>query len=381
MLLFLEKESLAYPVISEYNIIMKKISIFVLWIWFLYPQDGQEVKIISVGDVFIHKSILNSVYNAEDKSYNFAFCFEQIKPYLDSVDLGTAWFGGVLDTIGPYTGYPCFKTPKELAYTLKNAGFDILFRTNHTLDYGFKGLKTTTKILKDTGLVQIGAYITEEESKEIHIFEKNGIRIAFLSYTYGMNEIPIPKPWMIKLIDLEEIKKDIDKAKPVCDFIIVALHFGIEYERFPNKQQKRLVRQIAEMGADMIIGSHPHVIQPVEVIELDERKIFVAYSLGNFFCGQRKQYTDTGIMLKYIIARDSNTTYLKDIKYIPTYVAKYKVDDTYKFKILPIEKSIKLYSQDSLKYIGKKNYERMVSAFKETVDHIDNPEINFTKEE
>ncbi len=346
----------------------------------LFCHIPQELTIISVGDIFIHKSLLNSVYNSKEKYYDFYSCFEEVKPYLNSVDLTTAWFGGALDTIGPYTGYPCFKTPQDLAYALRNTGFDLLFRTNHTLDYGLKGLKTTTKILKDTGLVQIGAYVSEEDSKNIFVFEKNGIKIAFLSYTYGMNGIPIPKPWMVKLIDLEEIKKDIEKADAISDFIIVALHFGIEYERFPNKGQKMIVQKIAQMGADMIIGSHPHVIQPVEMIELENKKVLVAYSLGNFFCGQRKRYTDTGIMLKYKIAKDSNKTYLKDIKYIPTYVAKYRVSDSYNFKILPLEKSINLYQNDSLKYIGRKNYERMVSAFKETVEHIDKPDINFSAE-
>ncbi|MEO0161979.1 MAG: CapA family protein [candidate division WOR-3 bacterium] len=345
----------------------------------LFSQTPQELTVISVGDIFIHKSILNSAYDPKEKYYNFYPCFEEVKPYLSSVDLCTAWFGGALDTIGPYTGYPSFKTPRELAYTLKDAGFDILFRTNHTLDYGLRGLKTTTKILKDMGLVQVGAYITEEESKEIYVFEKSDIKIAFLSYTYGMNGIPIPKPWMIKLIDLEEIKKDIEKAKPICDFVIVALHFGIEYERFPNKEQKKTVKRIAELGADMIIGSHPHVIQPVEVVELQNKKIFVAYSLGNFFCGQRKRYTDTGMMLKYTIAKDGNATYLREIRYIPTYVAKYRVDGAYRFKILPVEKSLKLYQQDSLRYIGRNNYERMFNALRETVDHIDNPDIGFTR--
>jgi len=149
-------------------------------------------------------------------------------------------------------------------------------------------LRTTTKILKEDSLIQIGAYISEEESKEFYIFEKNGIKIGFLSYTYGTNGIPIPKPWMVKLIALEETKKDIEKARPLCDFIIVALHFGIEYERYPNKEQKKIVKKICEMGADMIIGSHPHVIQPVEFIEVDNRKIFVAYSLGNFFVASEK---------------------------------------------------------------------------------------------
>ncbi|MCX7994857.1 MAG: CapA family protein [candidate division WOR-3 bacterium] len=360
---------------------MQRLSIFAFFICILFSQNQQEVKIISVGDIFIHKSILNSVYDAKEKYHDFYPIFEKVKPYLHSVDLTTAWFGGALDTVGPYTGYPCFKTPGELAYALKDAGFDVLFRTNHTLDYGFKGLKTTAKILKDTGLVQIGAYVTEEESEQIYLFEKRGIRIAFLSYTYGTNGIPIPEPWMVKLIDIELIKKDIEKARPLCDFIIVALHLGMEYERYPNKQQKRIARKIAEIGADMIIGSHPHVLQPAEIIEVENRKIFVAYSLGNFFCGQRKKYTDTGIMLKYIIAKDNNHTYLKEVRYIPTYVAKYKTGDAYEFKILPIEKSIKLYLQDSLGYIGEKNYKRMISALKETVEHIENPGIDFVREE
>uniref|UniRef100_A0A7C4XJC1 CapA family protein n=1 Tax=candidate division WOR-3 bacterium TaxID=2052148 RepID=A0A7C4XJC1_UNCW3 len=357
---------------------LKIASIFLIGI---IASSQQEVKIISVGDVFIHKSILNSVYNHKEKSYDFFPVFEEIKPYLDSVDLSTAWFGGVLDTIGPYTGYPCFKTPKALALALKWAGFGVLFRTNHTLDYGLKGLKTTTKVLKETGLAQIGAYLSAEESKEIYIFEKNGIKIAFLSYTYGTNGIPIPKPWMVKLIDLKVISEDIDRAKQISDFIIVALHFGIEYERYPNKEQKRIVRKIIAMGADMIIGSHPHVIQSVEIIETDKKKVFVAYSLGNFFCGQRKRYTDTGVMLKYTIAKRGEETYLKEIKYIPTYVAKYWNDSSYKFKILPIKKSLKLYNEGKLKFIGKKIYKRMVSALSETIRHLDKPEINFVTED
>jgi len=361
--------------------------IFVVIYQMLNLQDSllsgseNEVTIVSVGDIFINKSVFESVYDLRKKSYDFNPCFEYVKEYLSSADLATAWFGGVLDSTGPYTGYPCFKTPKDLSKALKTNGFDILFRTNHTLDYGFKGLRTTTKILKEDSLIQIGAYISEEESKEIYVFEKNGIKIAFLSYTYGTNGIPIPEPWMVKLINLKEINQDIERAKTMSDFIIVALHFGIEYQRYPNKEQKKIVKKISEMGADMIIGSHPHVIQPVEVVEISDKKIFVAYSLGNFFCGQRKRYTDTGIILKYTIAKDSVKTYLKEVKYIPTYVAKYRVNSKYEFKILPIAKSIRLYTEGHLKFIGERNYNRMVSALKETTDHIDNPNINFTFDE
>lgn len=349
---------------------------FLLIILFL-----NKIEIISVGDIFIHESVLKSVYQKENKTYNFYPCFEEVESYLKKADIVTCWFGGVLDTVGPYTGYPCFKTPKNLAEVSEKVGFKITFRTNHTLDYGEKGLKTTTHILKKYNLIQIGAYDNEEESKNIYVFEKDNIRISFLSYTYGTNGIPIPKPWMVNLIDLEKIKRDVEKAKRISDFVIVALHFGNEYERYPNKEQKRIVREVIKFGADMIIGSHPHVIQPVELVEIDNKKVFVAYSLGNFFCGQRKRYTDTGIMLKYIIDKRDNKVFLKEISYIPCWIAKYKEGEKYKFKILPIKKFLKLYKEGKIKYLTKENILRMEEALKETVNHINNPKINFLCED
>lgn len=340
-----------------------------------------EIRIISVGDIFIHQSVLKSIYQKETKSYNFYPCFEELETYLNSADVVTCWFGGVLDTVGPYTGYPCFKTPENLAEVLKKVGFKIIFRTNHTLDYGERGLRITTSILKKYNLIQIGAYITEDEIKEIYVFEKDNIKISFLSYTYGPNGITIPKPWMVNLIDLEKIKKDIEKAKRISDFVIVALHFGKEYERFPNSEQKKIVKEISKFGADMIISSHPHVIQPVEIIEIDDKKVFVAYSLGNFFCGQRKRYTDTGIMLKYIIDKKDDTAFLKRVSYIPCWIAKYKEKEKYKFKILPIKKFLRLYKEGKINYLTKENIFRMKEALKETIGHIDNPKINFVCED
>lgn len=299
-----------------------------------------------MGDIFIHQSILKSVYQKETKDYNFYSCFEEVEPYLKEVDIATCWFGGVSDTIGPYSGYPSFKRPENFGEVLKRVDFKITFRTNHTLDYGEKGLRITTN----------------------------------LSSTYGTNGIPIPKPWMVNLIELEKIKKDIERAKKLSDFVIVALHFGKEYERYPNREQKRIVREIAKFGADMIIGSHPHVIQPVEIIEVDNRKIFVAYSLGNFFCGQRKRYTDTGIMLKYTIDKEENRVKLKEISYLPCWIAKYKTKEDYKFKILPIKKFLKLSYDGKINYLSKENINRMEEALRETIKHIDNPKINFVCE-
>lgn len=332
-----------------------------------------EVNIISVGDIFIHQSVLDAVYDNKRKLYDFDPCFEQVTPYLKNVDIATAWFGGVLDSVGTYTGYPSFKTPQSLALAMKNTGFDIVFRTNHTMDYGESGLRKTTTILNKYGIEQIGAYLTETESRNIYVFKKDNLKISFLSYTYGMNDIPVPKLWMVNFIDAEKIKDDITRAKLISDFIIVALHFGEEYQRYPNLNQKQLTEQIIKYGANLIIGSHPHVIQPVDLIN---NKVYVAYSLGNFFCGQRMQYCDAGVMLKYTVAKEKDSTYLKQITYIPTWNAKYYEKDNYQFKIIPITHST-VISKENYPYLSDDNLKRMKQVFRESVEHIDKPFINF----
>ncbi len=338
------------------------------------------VAIVSVGDIFIHKSVLDASYRSEDKTYDFNGCFEPIADDLREADLATAWFGGVLSASGPYTGYPLFKTPEALAQAMKETGFDIVFRTNHTMDYGEKGLLTTTHILRKYGIEQIGAYASEEASRKIFVYKKDSLRVAFLGYIYGMNGLPIPKSWMVNLIDTTKIREDIERAKGISDFVIVALHFGREYERYPDEEQKRIARKTAEYGADLIIGSHPHVIQPVEVLTLSNgKKVYVAYSLGNFFCGQRMRFTDTGIILKYKIAKAEGRVLLKEINYLPVWIAKYQEKGKYQFKILPIRKALEIYERGGLEYLKEKDYKRMKEAHEETIKHIDNLEIGFVE--
>jgi len=339
-------------------------------------SKNKSISIISVGDIFIHQSVLDAVYNKNEKCYDFNSCFDKVDSILQSADIATNWFGGVLDSSGPFYGYPSFKTPEALAFAMKNVGFDIAFRTNHTMDYSEKGLRTTTHLLKKYNIEQVGAYITEAESKNIYVYEKDNLKISFLSYTYGMNDIPVPKLWMVNFIDTVKIKDDIQRAKSISDFIIVALHFGIEYQRYPNSEQKKIIRTIADAGANLIIGSHPHVIQPVEIVN---NKIYAAYSLGNFFCGQRMQYCDAGVMLKYTITKDKDSIYLKQISYIPTWNAKYQQADNYKFKILPILKTAEITKQQ-YQFLSDENIERMKQVYQETFEHLNKPEINFTCE-
>jgi len=341
-----------------------------------------EAVIISVGDIFMHDTNISAGYDKTTQKYNFDSVFSATKKYFQEADVSTTWLGAVYSPKGPYLGYPLFKSPVELIDTLQNIGLDVAYRTNHTMDFGTKGLDETSQILKDRNINQIAGYATEEESKEIYVYQKDDLKISFLGYIYGMNGLPIPEPWMINLIDLEKIKTDIAKAKTQSDFVVVALHFGNEYERFPNKWQKETAQQIADFGADMIIGSHSHVIQTADVITAsDGRKVFVDYGLGNFYCDQREKYTDAGMILRYTIEKVDGKAALKDVSYVTTSVARYKENGRTQFKVLPSKEYIKLYEEKKADFLSVDNYNRLKQTYKETVEHLDNPGIGFMEYE
>jgi len=341
-----------------------------------------EVTVVSVGDIFLHSNNLSAAYDAKTKKYNFNPAFSLVADYFKNADLSTAWLGGVMATSGPYTGYPSFKSPAALVDALQNMGLDVAFRTNHTMDFGTKGLDKTTRIMQDHNINQIAAHATEADSKNIFIYQKGDLKIAVLGYIYGMNGLPIPKPWMINLIDLKKIKSDVAKAKTQADFVIVALHFGNEYERYPNKWQKSVVKQIANDGADMIIGSHPHVLQTVDMVtSTDGRPVFVAYGLGNFYCGQRMHYTDASTILKYTIEKTNGVVKLKSIGFVPTWVAEYKDKGKTQYKILPSKQYIDLYNAGKAAFLSKVNFNRLKTTYQETVKHLTNLKIGFLESE
>ncbi len=338
-------------------------------------ERPKEEKIIltlpAVGDIFIPKSVLEAVFDQKTKTYEFLTPFQMVSSYLKEANITTAWFGGALDTLGPYTCYPRFKTPSALTSALKEGGFDVFFQTNHTLDYGEKGLRKTEAILKRYGITQVGAYVNQEESEKISLYQKGSRRVSFLNYTYGTNGIPISKPWMVKLIDPNKIKEDIVKAKMVSDFVVLALHFGEEYQRYPNEGQKRIARTVAKSGADLILGFHPHVLQPVELLELDDRRrVYVAYFLGNFLCGQRRRFIETGVILRAEIEKEKERVELKEIDYLPVWIAKYREGGRYQFKILPIKEALRLDQEKALKFLGEREYKRMKEAYEETITHL-----------
>lgn len=252
-----------------------------------------SASIAAVGDVLLHGSIYRDAQRGE--TFHFDDMFQAVKPYLEKPDITFAnqesMIGG--KEIGLST-YPTFNSPFEIGDTLKRVGVDVVsMANNHTLDRGEKAILNAIQHWNKIGMLYVGAYENEEDKAKIRTIEKNGITFSFLAYTYGTNGIPVPKdkPYLVNLIDKEKIEADIQQAKELSDVVVVSMHFGNEYERMPNETQKELAQFIADAGAHIIFGHHPHVLQPVDFIRSKEgHDTFVAYSLGNFLAAQEAKH-------------------------------------------------------------------------------------------
>jgi poly-gamma-glutamate synthesis protein (capsule biosynthesis protein) len=270
-------------------------------LFYLTPAAGQDtthVSILFTGDIMQHDSQIAAAYDPVSKAYNYESCFKYINPVLQSADLT---IGNLEVTLGgpPYKGYPQFSAPDQLATQLKMSGYDVLVTANnHCVDRGRKGLERTISILDTLGLLHTGTFVDSIQRRSHHpmVVEKNGITFSLLNYTYGTNGIPIPYPNVVNLIDTVLIKTDLTLAKAQkTDAIIVFMHWGNEYQSLPNLFQKRVTEMCFREGAKLVIGAHPHVVQPIAWDK--EKDKLIAYSLGNFVSGQRPRYRDGGAML------------------------------------------------------------------------------------
>lgn len=264
-----------------------------------FTQDTTRLTLLFLGDIMQHDSQLLSAYNSTTGKYNYEPCFRHVKKYFQSADLT---IGNLELTLGgkPYKGYPEFSAPDALAASLKDAGVDVLVTANnHSLDRRRKGLERTIRVLDSLNILHTGTFRDTVERMNDYplIISKNGFNLALLNYTYGTNGIPVTKPNIVNLIDTAVIRKDLhhaQKLKP--DLIIVFFHWGNEYQSQPSKQQKQLAEFCFSNGAGLVIGAHPHVLQPMEWRK-DKHQV-VVYSLGNFISGQRVRYRDGAAMVR-----------------------------------------------------------------------------------
>lgn len=336
-------------------------------------------KLLAVGDIMMHSPQFPAYLNKKTGTYNFNNYFTKVKPILEDAD----WCWANLETplLGGervYTGYPMFNAPPELADALKYAGFNIVTTANnHSMDRYEAGALRTREVLKKKGLVTKGISASLWESNQPTLFEKNGIQLGILAYTYGTNGIPLPKqkPYLVSLIDEKRMIQDIQKTKKAgADVVAIALHFGTEYEHTPNQDQIRLAHTLVQSGADIILGSHPHVIQPYERITVREpdgskRDGLIIYSMGNFISNQTGNGTNIGVIFGVEINKHmpEGTIELKKITTIPTWVHIDGARDKRKYRVLPLEQTIKARSD---KRLSTKQYQAMKKMLNSTYSHL-----------
>jgi len=334
-------------------------------------DSSVTISISVVGDLMCHAPQFEYA-RVEKDSFDFSPVYRNVKKYLEEADFT---FGN-LETVtagkenGGYTGYPFFNSPASYLSALKDAGFDLLVTANnHSLDRSEKGIIRTINEINSRNLKYVGTYISQRDRDSIRIFDVKGIKIAVLAYSYGTNGNPIPKGknYLINLIDYDLIERDIQTAKANgTDLALVHFHFGEEYKREPVQFQKDVVNKTIELGADIIIGGHPHVLQPVNFYKTSNAKldsVFVAYSMGNFFSNQRDRYKDAGMILTINIKKDfkKNTTEISEVNYLPTWVFKGNTSNGKEYVIIPSTNI-----SDRTISLSKSKYEKMNQAFDDT---------------
>ncbi len=339
-------------------------------------NQSQEQKIESkdttinmafTGDIMCHNTIYKDAYNSENQTYNFSYLFDEIKYNIQTADISV---GNIETTFSGsskgYKGYPKFNTPENLALNLKKLGFDVLTTANnHCLDYGYSGLESTINFIDEADIAHTGTFKTEEEQNKILIQNVKGINIAFLSFTYGTNgnTIPSDKSYCVNIIDKNLIQKQIAIAKNQNpDLICVSMHWGTEYQTSPNNEQTNLANFLFENGADIIIGNHPHVLQPMEKREITlsdgtTKDGFIVYSLGNFLADQSKKNSRSSVILNLNISKNENGKIsINTVKYTPIYMFKDSSKSTNKFKIINLKNTIAAYEAGYTEGINQATY-------------------------
>ena len=284
-----------------------------------------SITLVFAGDMMSHMPQVKAAYNPQSKRYEYEHWFQFLKDTIASADVAIA---NLETPLGgePYSGYPMFSAPDAFAEDLKKVGFDILVTANnHTVDKGKKGLERTLSILDSLNILHTGSFRNQQEHDSITplMIEAKGVKIALLSYTYGTNGIPVPKPNIVNLIDYVQMEKDIVKARSLgARIVIPIIHWGVEYQTYEHSSQVKTAEYLASKGVDAIIGMHPHVVQPIKYVKRKNDSIPVAYSLGNAVANMRDRYKDGGLFVKLTIAMANDTPRIISFSDIPFWVWK-----------------------------------------------------------
>ena len=354
-----------------------------------------SINLTAVGDVMAHSPQLKAQYDSNSNTYSFDNNFKYIKKYIETSDLSIANLETTLagEDIG-YSSYPTFNTPDAIASALKNTGFDIISTiNNHTFDKGSHGFDRTLSVLKELNFETVGTKSNVYDDDYI-IKDINGIKLGITSYSYG--DIINSDKYLngIKISDECKERANIFSSSNVndafntinntisklndTDIQILIIHWGNEYQRVPSKFQSELAQLLSDAGVDIIIGSHPHVVQPVEMIKSSDgsNETLIVYSLGNLISNQRKEtlgnsYTEDGLIISIDINKDSSNSdaYVSNVKCIPTWVNKYSDNNKFVYEVVPIEDKVTLNTMENL------SKDRVKQSYSNTSSLIDTSDI------
>lgn len=335
------------------------------------PQDITATLTVC-GDIMSHMPQTNDAWNITQNKYDYSPMLQDASSWISKADYAV----GNLETTfagGPdYSGYPAFNTPDELSDALKNAGFDLLLTANnHCMDKRYDGLVRTLDVLDQRQIAHVGTYRTQEErdfNNGIVVADVGGISVAFLGYTYGTNGIPVKddkkfsvnifnKDYMTNAseLDKELLLSDIEYAKSLnTDLIAVMIHWGIEYQIEQNQYQRNVAQFLLDNGVDIILGGHPHVLQPMYLCTStgengEQNQGFICYSLGNFISAQKDKYTDTTVILNLKLQKDGQTgkAYVKDFNYVPMLMVNRGSGAENRFELLDAYKTLSEMNENS----------------------------------
>lgn len=356
--------------------------------------ETYEASILAVGDVMVHGPQLKAQYDSSTKTYSFDNNFKYVKKYIENADYSLANLETTLagNDKYPYSSYPLFNSPDELADALKNAGFDLISTiNNHSFDKGDLGVNRTLSVLKEKGFDTVGTRENVDDDEFI-VKNINNINVGITSYSYGditgsdkyLNGIKISDESKNKMNifsssdsdkAFETISSTLDKMVDT-DIQIVIIHWGVEYSRNPSDFQVELAQKLCDAGVDIIIGSHPHVVQPTETIKSTdgENECVVIYSLGNYISNQGRDnvgmYSEDGLMVNIDMTKqsDEKEAKVKKVTCIPTWTNKYFSNGKKTYEIIPIEDEEDL---DSINYVNESNLEQSYNHTSSLVDISD----------
>lgn len=297
-----------------------------------------RISLLFAGDIMQHNDQFKFAL-MDDGTYDYNECFKFVKHEIESADIAVANFETTLAG-PPYHGYPNFCAPDKFLIDCKSAGFDIMLTANnHTCDRRQQGLERTIRVMDSVGILHLGTYLdtTSFEQNYPLLVEKNGFRIAMLNYTYAINGAKVHAPNIVNRIDTAKISIDIEKAKSMePDAIIAFMHWGVEYMLEPDISQKQLADWLFSKGVTHIIGSHPHIVEPIEIRtdSITGEKHVLAYSLGNFISNSTRQGTYCGMTIRLDLEKDS-TVRISNCDYSLYFVTHPPINGHKQFRIYP----------------------------------------------